>query len=93
MIGLALAILRASDLHENSYDEKVKAYRLGKKQAAHLAAHNKPELEKIVYILLLAAWNDSIAWAEEVKREHLRHKMSIARPRSRLYVKAKNYPM
>lgn len=84
MITLALAILRAQDIHENSWDVNVGAYRIGKKAACQLACGTRPDMERIVYLLISQAWSDSAQWAADVKYDYDEHK-NRKRPKARLY--------
>lgn len=60
---VAKAILEAAKLREESWDGL--RYTVSKHQAAKSSSPDEATF-KLVYILICAAWNSSIEWAEEM---------------------------
>ena len=74
MSGLTVQILSkiirdAAAMHDDSWDEKEKYYKIDKSKAANIVCNKSgfPELEKLIWNLLVVAWNDALDWAEKHK--------------------------
>lgn len=63
---LAIAILQAAKLHDDSWDRITCQHKITISNAAALVTSNK-DRQQLVYMLLAACWNDAISWALQIR--------------------------